>query len=208
MYCLHKSDSIILSLNQLLRLRFFLVEGRYPMNHKRYVWIGLFILIATLSLFFVNNTSKEELLPMEKAEREDTLENAEPDVTSLFDFAESSAWTYWNIVNDGVMGGVSQSRMVQTDQRTALFSGVVSLENNGGFASIQARFAPVDPSSYDGIEVTYKGDNQRYGFNMRDRLGRTVYQMDYVSLACFQTTMKETLAIHLFLLQSLHRAIL
>jgi NADH dehydrogenase [ubiquinone] 1 alpha subcomplex assembly factor 1 len=143
--------------------------------------------------------SKDEPLPLENAIKEDTtekvereeitenieseeiMEKAESEYTTLFNFAESSAWAYWNIVNDGVMGGISQSRMVQTLQSTALFSGEVSLENNGGFASVEARFAPVDLSGYDGIEIAYRGDNKRYGFNMRDRLGRTVYQADFVA---------------------------
>ncbi len=99
----------------------------------------------------------------------------------LFDFANPSAFTYWNVVNDGVMGGVSQSRLVNTTQNTALFAGNVSLENNGGFASVEARFEPVDLSTYDGIEITYRGDGKRYGFNMRDSRKRTVHQADFIA---------------------------
>jgi hypothetical protein len=39
----------------------------------------------------------------------------------------------WQIINDGVMGGMSEGRFkINTDQ-TADFWGNVSLENNGGF---------------------------------------------------------------------------
>ena len=40
----------------------------------------------------------------------------------------------WGIVNDGVMGGRSSSRVERTDEGIR-FSGNLSLANNGGFAS-------------------------------------------------------------------------
>jgi NADH dehydrogenase [ubiquinone] 1 alpha subcomplex assembly factor 1 len=139
---------------------------------KRYIWSGLIVLIVSLLLLLMNGLWKEETEPLNAAWSEDSV---------LFDFAESSAWAYWNIVNDGVMGGVSRSRMAPTEQGSALFSGEVSLENNGGFASVEARFEPVDLSDYAGIEVTYRGDGKRYGLNMRDRRGWTVYQADFIA---------------------------
>ena len=44
---------------------------------------------------------------------------------------------YWTIVNDGVMGGLSSSEIIETEEKTLIFSGLVSLENNGGFASVR-----------------------------------------------------------------------
>jgi len=41
------------------------------------------------------------------------------------------------IVNDGVMGGVSQSGL-RHDPQGMIFEGQVSLENNGGFASMRS----------------------------------------------------------------------
>lgn len=43
----------------------------------------------------------------------------------------------WRIVNDGVMGGLSSSRVSVNDDKI-IFSGNVSLENNGGFASLRS----------------------------------------------------------------------
>jgi NADH dehydrogenase [ubiquinone] 1 alpha subcomplex assembly factor 1 len=142
------------------------------MTTRRKVWIGLIVIIVTLSILWVNRVWREDTSPLDETWSENSI---------LFDFAQPSAWDYWRIVNDGVMGGVSRSRMAQTEQGTALFSGEVSLENNGGFASVEARFDAVDLSSYDGIEITYRGDGQRYGFNMRDRPAWTVYQADFVA---------------------------
>ncbi len=142
------------------------------MLRKQYGWILTLILIATSVIMLISVSSNNDSEPLNAASSEESM---------LFDFVEPSAWTYWSIVNDGVMGGVSRSRMVQTEQGTALFAGELSLENNGGFASVEARFAPVDLGMYDGIEITYRADGKRYGFNMRDRRGRTVYQTDFMT---------------------------
>ena len=45
---------------------------------------------------------------------------------------------YWTIVNDGVMGGVSDGRFRITADQTMEFFGTLSLENNGGFASVRS----------------------------------------------------------------------
>jgi NADH dehydrogenase [ubiquinone] 1 alpha subcomplex assembly factor 1 len=140
------------------------------MTSRRKVGIGLIVIIVTLSILLVNRVWREDTEPLDNTWSENSI---------LFNFAQPSAWDYWRIVNDGVMGGVSSSRMAQTEEGTALFTGDVSLENNGGFASVEARFDAVDLSSYDGIEITYRGDGQRYGFNMRDRPAWTVYQADF-----------------------------
>ena len=64
---------------------------------------------------------------------------------TLFDFTTATNSTAWQIVNDDVMGGVSTSRF-QVRTNGAVFSGVVSLENNGGFASVRSSPAAT-PSS-------------------------------------------------------------
>ena len=52
------------------------------------------------------------------------------------------AWTSapnandWTIVNDTVMGGVSQATVTDHPQGGVVFSGTLSLANNGGFASL------------------------------------------------------------------------
>ena len=46
----------------------------------------------------------------------------------------------WGIVNDGVMGGISQSNIYLNEENNIIFAGNVSLENNGGFASIRRGF--------------------------------------------------------------------
>ena len=46
----------------------------------------------------------------------------------------------WNIVNDDVMGGISRSSLSMNDENNLIFSGYLSLENNGGFASSRLSF--------------------------------------------------------------------
>lgn len=74
---------------------------------------------------------------------------------------------YWTIVNDGVMGGRSTSSLGFTDNGTATFSGSLSLENNGGFASTRAVFENLDLTGFSGIRLRIKGDGRRYQLRIR-----------------------------------------
>jgi uncharacterized protein YbjT (DUF2867 family) len=88
----------------------------------------------------------------------------------LFDFTNSTTQIKetWGAVDDVVMGGVSQSNLRLTSNR-AIFSGVVSTDNNGGFASVRTRNfnPPLDLSDYEGIELRVTGDGKRYKFITR-----------------------------------------
>jgi hypothetical protein len=89
------------------------------------------------------------------------------------------------IVNDGVMGGVSQSSLRQ-DVDGMLFEGLVSLENNGGFASMRSsvRF----PQGTQLIELFAKGDGKRYKLVLRTELApRVTYVADFIALPTWQT---------------------
>jgi hypothetical protein len=89
------------------------------------------------------------------------------------------------IVNDGVMGGVSQSSLRQ-DVDGMFFEGMVSLENNGGFASMRSsvRF----PQGTQLIELIAKGDGKRYKLVLRTELApRVTYVADFIALPTWQT---------------------
>ena len=89
------------------------------------------------------------------------------------------------IVNDGVMGGVSQSSLRQ-DEDGMFFEGMVSLENNGGFASMRSsvRF----PQGTQLIELIAKGDGKRYKLVLRTELApRVTYIADFIALPTWQT---------------------
>ena len=56
----------------------------------------------------------------------------------LFDFSDANSVRDWTAIDDRVMGGESQSRLRHDLQGHAVFEGVVSLERNGGFASVRS----------------------------------------------------------------------
>lgn len=88
----------------------------------------------------------------------------------LFDFSQAiDLQNTWGALDDVVMGGVSDSSLKPGDG-VAIFSGKVSTENSGGFASIRTRnFDPaIDLSGYTGLELRIKGDGNRYKFLVRD----------------------------------------
>ena len=63
----------------------------------------------------------------------------------------------WVVVNDTVMGGRSSSS-VQADDDRVSFQGVVSLKNNGGFASLRSSNS-IDVSGYSGVELSISGSD-------------------------------------------------
>lgn len=71
----------------------------------------------------------------------------------------------WLILNDGVMGGLSQSKVCETS--TGLeFRGNLSLKNNGGFASIR-KTVNVGLDGIIGFRLILKGDGRCYQFRLR-----------------------------------------
>ena len=87
--------------------------------------------------------------------------------TILFDFNSSETSGRWYTVNDDVMGGISKSNMVLNDDGTATFRGQVSLENNGGFASIRAAIDSSFESDFKGVTLRVKGDGSIYSIRFR-----------------------------------------
>jgi monofunctional biosynthetic peptidoglycan transglycosylase len=64
------------------------------------------------------------------------------------------------------MGGVSDGRFKVSDEKTMLFFGTLSLENNGGFASVRSRPAIVNLKRGDSIAARVRGDGRKYTFNL------------------------------------------
>ena len=87
----------------------------------------------------------------------------------------------WRVVNDGVMGGLSQSRIEATPDGAGMFAGRLSLENNGGFASVRADVGPLDLSPFDGLAVRVRGDGRQYRLRLRtdERFDGVAYQATF-----------------------------
>lgn len=92
----------------------------------------------------------------------------------LFDFRRPNPdlHRFWGILDDVVMGGVSQSQL-QWGEGQLLFTGQVSTANFGGFVSTRTRNwqPPLDLSGFAGLELRLRGDGQRYKVLLRDQGG-------------------------------------
>jgi monofunctional biosynthetic peptidoglycan transglycosylase len=94
---------------------------------------------------------------------------------SLFSFESPASAGEWRIVNDDVMGGVSTSRFRITDEGTLLFSGEISLDNNGGFASLRSLPRALDLAGGDALHLRVRGDGRDYFVNLYVPRSRTAF---------------------------------
>ncbi len=85
----------------------------------------------------------------------------------LFDFSDPEAATLWNPINDGVMGGISQSQLRYDPAGHAVFAGQVSFENNGGFASVRCQPTDIGRRDVTAYLLDVCGDGKRYKLNLR-----------------------------------------
>lgn len=85
---------------------------------------------------------------------------------ALLDFEGAKADEEWQTVNDSVMGGVSDGKFEITDAKTMKFHGTLSLENNGGFASVRTRGKMLGLEKGDVLVARVKGDGREYSLNL------------------------------------------
>ena len=104
-------------------------------------------------------------------------------IDDLSDPQRASNGARWQLVSDAVMGGVSRGslRYGELDGRSALrMTGVVSLENNGGFLQmaidLAATGATIDANAWRGIALTVRGDGGVYGAHLRSRDAQRPWQ--------------------------------
>lgn len=104
---------------------------------------------------------------------------------TLASFEAEDALNSWTSVNDDVMGGVSKGGVQRTDRGTMKFSGNLSLENNGGFASIRTKPNPMDLSGMSAILVKARGDGRTYWIDLRvtGQMGATSYRAELPTTA-------------------------
>ena len=84
----------------------------------------------------------------------------------LFNFANTDDKKGWLIVNDGVMGGLSQGNFEVVDG-TAKFRGKVSTDNNGGFTLVRNQFDQKSLTAYKAFILELKGDGKTYQFRVK-----------------------------------------
>ena len=101
----------------------------------------------------------------------------------IFDFTAQSDIQDWLVTDDSVMGGESSGTFKLNADGFGVFSGSVSLENNGGFSSVRYRFDKLKIKGYDKIGIKLRGDGKRYQFRIKSNSG------DYYSyISTFSTS--------------------
>ncbi len=93
-------------------------------------------------------------------------------MTSLIHrFDDPSSIQDWHAINDGVMGGVSFSRLRFDIGGLAVFEGEVSLLNNGGFASVRTSSLQLGRLGTVAYVLSAWGDGRTYKLNLRTDTG-------------------------------------
>ncbi len=105
------------------------------------------------------------------------------DLCPLFDFTGENPAAAWQPINDVVMGGCSHSESRLLQDGGMLFSGEVSLENNGGFASVHSRPGKYCLDDKQILLLRLHGDGKSYKLNLRSNLNvdGVVYQLAFTT---------------------------
>lgn len=82
-------------------------------------------------------------------------------------FNKNSNIQNWYITNDDVMGGISNSSMIIDEENKMIFSGEVSLDNNGGFAMTRLPITINLERDETKLTVKLKGDGKKYQFRVK-----------------------------------------
>lgn len=85
----------------------------------------------------------------------------------LLDFDDPAEIDWFAPIDDAVMGGISSSRLEQAAPGVAAFTGIVSLENNGGFASVRSRPREWGMQGATVLVLRLRGDGKTYRVNVR-----------------------------------------
>lgn len=85
---------------------------------------------------------------------------------ALFDFTDPNAANAWHAIDDRVMGGISRGKLRHDPAGYAAFEGTVSLERNGGFASVRSRPAARGLPGAAACVIEIHGDNKQFKFSL------------------------------------------
>lgn len=86
---------------------------------------------------------------------------------TLFQFSKKSKLNQWQIVNDEVMGGLSMGLIQLNPEGKGVFSGHISLDNNGGFSLLRYDLERIEVTDYSSFEIRLKGDGKKYQFRCK-----------------------------------------
>lgn len=103
------------------------------------------------------------------------------DAMTLVDFSDPQELACWSAINDAVMGGRSRGQMSFDPAGHAVFTGAVSFENEGGFASVRRQPGDLGVAGALAYVLEACGDGRRYKLNLRtdDRFDGINYQCGF-----------------------------
>ncbi len=84
----------------------------------------------------------------------------------LFDFSDPSAVDAWRAIDDRVMGGISRSRLRHDPTAHAVFEGLVSLEQNGGFASVRSSPGERGQTNATACSIELRGEPRQFKLSL------------------------------------------
>jgi monofunctional biosynthetic peptidoglycan transglycosylase len=105
-------------------------------------------------------------------------------VPQLIDPSDPSELKRWTAIHDTVMGGRSQGGLSQ-DDGVLVFSGRLSLANNGGFASVRTLPRPLPLADHQGLTLRVRGDGRTYQLRLRDsdRFDGVAWKFEFATTA-------------------------
>lgn len=111
----------------------------------------------------------------------------------LFDFTDPNATNAWRAIDDRVMGGLSRSALRHDRAGHAVFEGTVSLERNGGFASVRSSPGDHGLPGAGTCLIELRGENKQFKLSLLndDGFDSLNYQ------ACFAPTGPDWQTLHL-----------
>jgi hypothetical protein len=86
----------------------------------------------------------------------------------LFSPQQEETAQNWQVVDDRVMGGLSQGQVAYTAKGHLLYTGHVTTQNNGGFSSVRRPLQPAaQTKGFSQVVLRLKGDGARYQFRLK-----------------------------------------
>jgi len=106
----------------------------------------------------------------------------------IFVFSTDCKLENWQVVDDIVMGGLSNGQLSLNSDGNGVFKGNVSIENNGGFSSIQLNLEGVETANNQIIELQLKGDGSLFQFRIKAaKYDRHSYVYDFKTTGQWET---------------------
>ena len=101
----------------------------------------------------------------------------------IFNFNKQANIGGWQIVDDVVMGGKSSGSFALNAEGNGQFKGEISLDNNGGFSSVQYKFKKIKVNKDNKIVMKIKGEGKTYQLRVKSNT-----QQFYSYIASFKTS--------------------